>query len=222
MSTFQNFCSATFRLASTSLFVCVLFLSSARAGEISPSLQAKLSAAESGSTLAVIVTFTAKADLQPLRAQVKTARRLGAVRALRETADRAQGAVRALLRARGKAFQTLWVVDGMSLDAAPDLIRELAARPEVARIELNATLQLPAVTVSQDFRGGMEYRCGPCPGSLGAEDYRSGRDRGGAGHRGGCQPPRSGHADTRFRSGGWFNAITPVCGQTIDGATIEC
>ncbi len=129
------------------LFLC--FAIPARAAEIAPRLQDAISALPTGQTVPIIVTFSGKADLRPLQAQVRPQRRQHAVQAMRDTAERTQGQVRALLQARGQRFQPLWIVNGLALEATPELIAALAAEPRVAHIDYDAVLPLPEITPSQ-------------------------------------------------------------------------
>ncbi|MBE0596390.1 MAG: S8 family serine peptidase, partial [Desulfuromonadales bacterium] len=121
----------------------------AAAAELSPQLQRSLQIASAAETIPIIVTFAAEADLRQVQKQAKTQRRTGVVKALRETADLSQRQVGELLKGRGKKFQELWIVNGLALDASPELIAQLAARPEVAAIELDGTIELPQVLPSQ-------------------------------------------------------------------------
>ncbi len=133
------------------LGLCAVFFliaSPARSAEITPHLQTIVTSRAAGEKIPIIVTFRGEADLRPLQSEVRTQRRQHAVKALRKNAEQAQGSVRALLHARGKPFQSLWIVNGLALDATPELIAVLAAEPRVERIEYDALVQLPDITPS--------------------------------------------------------------------------
>lgn len=119
------------------------------AAEISPLLKEAQAAAAPHQEIPIIVTFAAEADLRPFKTAVKTLRRAGVLKALRATAAESQREVRALLEGRGKKFEPLWIVNGMALDAPPELISILAARPEVSGIELDTVIEVPEVIPSQ-------------------------------------------------------------------------
>ncbi|MFA7536841.1 MAG: S8 family serine peptidase [Desulfuromonadales bacterium] len=129
--------------------VALLLPALARAAEIAPQLQAAMATMAPGETAPVIVTFSGDTDLRSLRGQARPQRRHNAVKALRDAAHQAQGSVRALLHARGKPFQPLWIVNGLALDATPELIAALAAEPQVERIVYDAELRLPEAIPSQ-------------------------------------------------------------------------
>lgn len=87
----------------------------------------------------VIVRMKAQADLRRFHAAQRESRRTGVVKALRALAGSAQMGIRAQLRQRQAAGQVtrvlpLWVVNGLSVTATPEVIQALAARPDVAEI----------------------------------------------------------------------------------------
>lgn len=133
--------------------LCIAFfiqsIESAECGEITPRLRSVLTTAAADETIPVIVVFAGKTDLRLLPAEVKEARQERLVKALRQTADETQGSVRALLHARGKPFESLWIINGLALRAAPELIGLLAVQPQIERIEYDATIRLPEVLPAQ-------------------------------------------------------------------------
>lgn len=119
-------------------------------GSIDPALEQQLAAAAPTDRLDVAVVLTTRADLSAAR-NLKRQARLGAVeRTLRTHADRTQRGLRALLAARQAQSLVsdvvpLWVTNEIDLRATPSVIRELAARPDVARV--GSTFVLRASTV---------------------------------------------------------------------------
>jgi hypothetical protein len=71
-------------------------------------------------------------------------RRSALVRALRAAAERAQRPSIALLRARNaRSIRPLWIDNSIAFSARAGLIRELAAREDVALVALDSTIGLP-------------------------------------------------------------------------------
>ncbi len=193
-------------------------IATARAGTLGSELQAVLQTAAAGEEIPVIVTFAAEANLQSLAVQPRALRRVGVVRALRATAERSQGAVHAMLQARGRKFQPLWIINGLALEAPPALIGELAARPEVAAIEYDALVRLPEVTPSQ--AAGVEW-------NLDAVHAPELWKQGITGQGVTVATLDSGvdvnHPDLRPKwrggSNSWFNPYAAACGKTIADCT---
>jgi subtilisin family serine protease len=126
-------------------------------GSASPSeptfVGAAISDAPAGTSVSVIVRLREQADLTSVEHLPRTARLYRAVTTLQGTASRTQGRLLGLLRARqaqGRVseFGSLWIFNGMTVTAQPDVIAELAAQPEVASITLDATIQAPAQATS--------------------------------------------------------------------------
>jgi subtilisin family serine protease len=96
-----------------------------------------------------LVVMKAQADLSAIR-EPSRSRRLGAVeRALRAKATSGQKGVLALLRMRRAQglvarVDPLWVVNEVAVKAAPSVIKELAARPDVREVRPNLTIEAPA------------------------------------------------------------------------------
>lgn len=98
-----------------------------------------VTAAATAPQVTVVVRMKAQADLRRYRAFPRESRRTGVVKALRALAGTGQVGIRALLRQRQEAGQAtrvvpLWVVNGLSVTATPEVIQALAARPDVAEI----------------------------------------------------------------------------------------
>jgi bacillopeptidase F len=116
----------------------------AAAGEIGPKLATALAAADAGDEIAVIVDFHDRFEAASVkRAGGRAERRAALVRELRRRSEAAQAPVRELLRARGVTdYTVLWAINGLAVEATPEIIRGLAARPEVAEVRLDATVVL--------------------------------------------------------------------------------
>ena len=141
------------------LLICtvglVTFLNptSAAAGEIAPGLERLLATAAPDLPLRVLVVMEEQVDTKSLRADLKLAganrqqRHQTVVEALQTTATRSQAGLRAelaSLKAAGaiRSLHPHWLVNGIVIGATPDVIRRLAARPGVARIEPDLTVEL--------------------------------------------------------------------------------
>ncbi len=97
----------------------------------------------------VVVRMKAQADLRRFHAVPRESRRTGVVKALRALAGTGQVGIRAQLRQRQAAGQVtrvlpLWVVNGLSVTATPEVIQALAARPDVAEIVPDEIPVVPA------------------------------------------------------------------------------
>ena len=106
---------------------------------IAPDLQADLDALPAGEMLPVIVTLTDQADLSRIPGASRAARQQGVIRALQAQAEASQKQIQALLKVRsiqGKVSQvaSFWVFNGLAVTATQDVIEELAARADVAKI----------------------------------------------------------------------------------------
>ncbi|WP_426503220.1 S8 family serine peptidase [Dactylosporangium sp. McL0621] len=110
-----------------------------------------------------IVVLTAQVDPSTIKAPNRRQRSAALERALRATADTAQNGVLALLRKRQAqglvtTIDPLWIFNGISVTAAPSVIRELASRPDVRRIDPDITIQAPVTT-----RSPVAAEPGPAP-----------------------------------------------------------
>jgi serine protease AprX len=137
--------------AARSIVIVLLALGavmSAWAGPLSPELEEALRSGNPDAEIPVIVALSERVDLTAFDArEEKSVRRPRLIRALRATAQRAQAPILALLNRRGaKGVRPLWIDDRIALTARAVLIRELAAREDVASIGLDSTLGLPEVT----------------------------------------------------------------------------
>jgi len=119
--------------------------------KIAPALRESLALLQAGDTLAVIVRLkdganlsTADIQLEPHRA-TRLKKLIGRLQTQSETS---QKSIRQLLRRRqaeGRvtAVTPLWIFNGLGLTATPDVIKEVAERPEVIAITPNRTIQGP-------------------------------------------------------------------------------
>jgi subtilisin family serine protease len=100
-----------------------------------------------------IVVLRSQRDLGTVRA-VRRPDRPGAVaRILRAHANLTQRELRRMLEARRSqglvaSIQPLWIVNAIAVTATPEVIRELARRPEVAEIQANLTVQAAQAPVA--------------------------------------------------------------------------
>jgi subtilisin family serine protease len=133
----------------------VLFLivaaGSAWAGRIHPDLEARLAKKVSGDLTPVIVELHERANAQGAAASApardRRARGHAVVKALRDTAERSQGPIRAQLAqedaTEARDIQPLWVVNAIALAASDKLIRKLAQRPDVREVRFDRSIQAP-------------------------------------------------------------------------------
>jgi len=96
----------------------------------------------------VVVVMTAQADLSGIRTPSRPARLAAVEQALRGKAASTQGGALALLARRRSqhlvgAVTPLWIVNGIAVRAAPSVVRELAARPDVREVRPDVTIQAP-------------------------------------------------------------------------------
>ena len=121
---------------------------------LSPAVEAILASLGPTDMTTVVVTLRPRADLTAVRGSSRAARLQGTIRALRATADSTQVPLRARLRAhtaRGTVARTtpLWVVNGISVTATADVIRELGTRADVASIEADDIAVVPAAVPAE-------------------------------------------------------------------------
>ena len=123
-------------------------------GVLTPSVQAILDALAPGEMTTVVVTLREKSNLTAVRGATRAARLKDTIRVLRATADSSQVAIRARLRVQaglGKVARTtpLWVVNGVTVTATAEVIRDLAARADVASITADAIVVVPAAGAAE-------------------------------------------------------------------------
>jgi len=108
----------------------------------------RMAAAGPQEMIEVVVVLGSQADLSTIKAGPRRQRMLTVERALRARATATQQGVLALLkhrRAQGLVAKAtpLWILNGIEVTATPEVIRELATRPEVREIRPNLTIQAP-------------------------------------------------------------------------------
>jgi len=118
-------------------------------GKISSEVQSVMAAASSTQEISVIVYLNDRADLTPFRNLRRSERLKGVVSALQNKAEFFQRSLKSFLelrRGQGQVgtYKPFWIFNGFSITAAPGVIRELAARADVKRVEADAVDIVPA------------------------------------------------------------------------------
>ncbi|MDP1805134.1 MAG: hypothetical protein Q8K72_08220, partial [Acidimicrobiales bacterium] len=97
------------------------------------------------------VTFAAKAELGPAaRVRGWQGRGQAVVDELQRTARNSQAGVAGLLAGRRIPFESYWVANAVKVSGPKSLMRQLANRPEVERVEADRTFDLPEPTPAAD------------------------------------------------------------------------
>ena len=130
------------------LFALVLFgllfgavAAPAPAALYDPALQAVLQGASPREELRVIVEFHRQTDTAAFRHLPRPQRREMLSREMKSTAEKDQRAVKSLLRSRGvTAFRSLWLINGLVVKAPAEVVRELAAHPEVLSLRIDRAI----------------------------------------------------------------------------------
>ncbi len=135
---------------------------------------ARLAASASNDEVTVIVKLREQASLTSAGRGTRAQRQRAVVRELRDTAARAQAPIRRALdraRAGGRvhAYTPLWGIDAVIVTAAPDVITELAARPDVESITPDAIDVVPAGTPSAPPEPGIAQINAPSLWSQGVD-----------------------------------------------------
>ena len=120
----------------------------AYAGDIAPGLE---QAMQNADELSFIVHFSDKLDLDafPGRGKAKGLDRAAMIKALRSHAKDTQAKARNILKRKGAGrVVPLWSINAMAVTATPEVLRELAALPEVAKVTPDETLSAPVAEVS--------------------------------------------------------------------------
>ncbi len=112
------------------------------AASVSPSLERRLTCAASDEYLPVQVVLKAQFDPELLNSLVdgmpRPQRRAQVARILREFSAREQAGLLELLdRCGAQSIRPLWIVNAVSCEATPELVRLVAARPDVAYVGLD-------------------------------------------------------------------------------------
>ncbi|NJD08707.1 MAG: hypothetical protein FIA97_19770 [Methylococcaceae bacterium] len=96
------------------------------------------------------VIFAEKPDLKPAMAIAnRLARGQAVIGRLKNTAAVSQAAVRSLLASRGVSVRSFWIANTLRVTGDPALMQELAARPDVARVIPDGSLQISQPTPGQ-------------------------------------------------------------------------
>ncbi len=122
---------------------------------IAPDLRQALDLLPHDERLPVIVTFREQADLTRIKAATRAERLEQVVRTLQQTARATQLPFRALLEEQRAMHQIdsvtfFWIFNGLSMTAPAEVITEVASRPEVRSIALDATIAAPEPFWAQD------------------------------------------------------------------------
>ena len=138
--------------------------------KLDPIVQSALGQLGSGEMTTVIVTLRDRADLAAIGGKTRPVRLKAAIMALQDRANQSQVGTRALLRARareGKVARTspFWIVNGLSVTATEDVIRELTMLPEVESIASDRVTVVPTVGTPEP---NLTAVAGPAAWSLGA------------------------------------------------------
>ena len=128
----------------------VIAVPSSLAAPLDVPLQKVLENTAPAEEIPVIVTFRDDVDLAKLPPGPRQARRAELVRTLKSRAETAHRSVRAFLRSRGVGQgQELWIINSLAVTASPEIVRELAARPEVESVRLEEIIRVPRVIPEQ-------------------------------------------------------------------------
>jgi len=119
--------------------------------KIAPRVLAETAA---GKTVEAMVVLQAQADLSGAKAfTARTSKGRFVVDALRATADATQPALRAFLDSRGVTYQSFYIVNAIKITGDGALMRDIAARPDVLRIDAN-----PLVHTALPTPTGIDHR----------------------------------------------------------------
>ncbi len=120
----------------------LLFPTALSAADPSVRLQDALAEAHWMERIPIIVTFSSNPDLQ-VDVRPEKLGREGVVQRLHSTAEADQRDVRSFLRGRGESFDDLWIVNGLAVEATPQIVDALSRMPEIASIEFDFSVQIP-------------------------------------------------------------------------------
>jgi subtilisin family serine protease len=136
----------------------VYHLTSRPGGPLSSELKNRLSTLSADQKITVILTLNSQVDLSGLASRPVTGRQRAVNETLRAVAESSQNNLRALLasyQAAGRVEKVapLWIFNGISLRATPDVIRVLASQPEVYSITPDFTFSAPETPQPQTKNG---------------------------------------------------------------------
>jgi serine protease AprX len=113
------------------------------AGTLSPDLKAALATATADEAIPIIVRLRKKANLSQFKKLKRALRRTKIIEALKQEAEAGQTDILALLTNKNvKKLRKLWLVNGIAMEATPEVIRLLKKQPAVKEIRLDAVLML--------------------------------------------------------------------------------
>jgi subtilisin family serine protease len=119
-------------------------VSSSQAGIIQSDLQANLNDLSPEEDISVIVTLSDQVNLKQFKNKDRKLRRSNLNRALRAKADKTQKPLHDFLRKKNvRKIKPFWIFNGMAVTLRADQVAELARRPDVQSVSLDAILSLP-------------------------------------------------------------------------------
>ena len=131
------------------LGLCGLMGGQSQGAKVAPGVRSALESLGTNEEVSVIVHLSDRANIEQFRDMPRAARRRAINRELRDKADSTQAPLRELFRVKGVGkFSSLWLINGMSVKAKGDVIRELENDPRVAEIELDYQIPLYKVVYS--------------------------------------------------------------------------
>ncbi len=115
------------------VLACATSYAPAAGSKIAPRV---LNETANGGTTEALIVLSQQANLAPASAlTTKLEKGHFVVNALRDVASRTQAPILSMLQRRGIPYQSFWVVNMIKVTGNRSLLEELAARPDVARIE---------------------------------------------------------------------------------------
>jgi subtilisin family serine protease/PKD repeat protein len=133
------------RRAIAACAVLVLAAPAAGAAVIDPELTARLDRLGPSDTVSVIVRFSGSPELDRLKGQEKSLRRVAIVRVLRAQSTVSLASVEPILDDPSVTRRLeLWAMNGIAVTASAEVIRALAEVPGVARISVDAVVAGPS------------------------------------------------------------------------------
>lgn len=122
----------------------------AQSEKIAPALQRTLAELGPDDEVAIIIEFLEKLDVDLFGNPDQADRRTALVDDLQTTADTSQASVATLLSSSGaRDVRQLWIVNSLAATVPAVTVDELALRPEVERIKLDALIPLVNVATQQ-------------------------------------------------------------------------
>lgn len=113
------------------------------AGTLSPDLKTVLKTAAADEPIAVIVRLRKRADLKQFKKLKRALRRTKIIQALKQEAEADQSDILTLLKSKNiKKLRKLWLINGIAMEATPEVIRLLKKQAAVKEIRLDAVIML--------------------------------------------------------------------------------